>query len=31
MTEDTIRLYFCGDQPWAKIYGFTGCFRLRVC
>jgi SAM-dependent methyltransferase len=28
MTEDTIRLYFCGDQPWAKIYGFEGKFRL---
>jgi len=28
MAEDTIRLYFCGENPWARIYGFNGRFRL---
>lgn len=28
MTEETIRKYFCGDQPWANMYGFHGRFFL---
>ena len=27
MTEDTLKLYFCGDC-WARIYGFKGSFIL---
>jgi SAM-dependent methyltransferase len=31
ITEDTFPLYFCGtetQQPWARMYGFTGNFEL---
>lgn len=28
ITEDTFPCYFCGDQPWARMYGFTGNFEL---
>jgi SAM-dependent methyltransferase len=28
MTEDTLRVYFCGDSPRARIYGFGGNFRM---
>lgn len=28
MAEDTIRLNFCGENPWARIYGFNGGFQL---
>lgn len=28
MTEDTLRLYFCGKKPWAFMYGFSHRFTL---
>lgn len=28
MTEDTLRYYFCGPEPWAHMYGFRGCFTF---
>jgi len=28
ITADTFRRYFCGDDPWARMYGFTGSFEL---
>lgn len=26
MTDQTLSKYFCGDQPWARMYGFEGRF-----
>jgi len=28
ITEETFSSYFCNDRLWAKMYGFTGSFRL---
>ena len=28
ITEDTFPCYFCGDSPWASLYGFEGSYDL---
>ena len=30
ITEDTFRLYFDDTNRWAKAYGFTGAFQVRM-